>query len=113
MDPQIRYVTSADGTRIAVHSVGRGRPLVLLPTGWLTSGSVYWHIPETRANLERLARRHRLAQYDGRGYGLSDREVADYSLEARLSDLSAVVDSLYALGTRVVSHTCGHHGERP
>jgi class 3 adenylate cyclase len=57
---------------------------------------VYWHVPETRANLERLAERRRVVQYDGRGYGLSDRAITDFSLEARLGDLAAVVASLDA-----------------
>jgi class 3 adenylate cyclase len=94
MQPQIRYVTSADGVRIAVHTLGRGRPCVILPTMWLTSGAVYWHVPETLANLERLAERHLIAQYDSRGYGLSERDATDYSLAARVGDLTSVVESL-------------------
>ena len=96
MEPKIRYVTSADGVRIALHTLGRGRPCVIVPTMWLTSGAVYWHVPETRANLSRLAERHLVAQYDSRGYGLSDRDATDYSPDARVGDLAATVDSLGA-----------------
>ena len=96
MDPQIRYVRSADGTRIAVSTIGQGPPLVYLPSGWLDSVEMYWQIPETRANLERLAERRKLVLFDPRGSGLSERDVSDYSLGARLDDLAAVVDSLDA-----------------
>ena len=35
-----------------------------------------------------------LVRYDGRGFGLSDRDVNDFTLEARLRDLEAVVEDL-------------------
>src|SRR2546428_3095430 len=94
MEPQIRYVTSADGTRIAMSSLGQGRPLIILPTLWLSTIETYWQVPESRANVERLAERRMVVTYDNRGYGLSEREVTDFSLEARVSDLTAVVDSV-------------------
>ena len=37
---------------------------------------------------------HLFVRYDGRGFGLSDRDVSDFSLPARVSDLEAVVDEL-------------------
>jgi pimeloyl-ACP methyl ester carboxylesterase len=40
----------------------------------------------SRANL--------FVRYDGRGFGLSDHDVRDFSLQARVSDLEAVVDAL-------------------
>ena len=43
---------------------------------------------------ERLAEKRKLVRYDGRGSGLSDRNVADYSLEAHMLDLQAVVERL-------------------
>ena len=94
MEPQIRYVTSADGTRIAVSTLGQGRPLVILPSGWLDTLEGYWQIPEARANVEHLAERRRVVQFDGRGIGLSARDVTDFSLEARVCDLAAVIDGL-------------------
>ncbi|MEE9606605.1 MAG: alpha/beta fold hydrolase, partial [Myxococcota bacterium] len=35
-------------------------------------------------------------RYDGRGFGLSDRDVTDFSLDARVRDVEAVVDALGA-----------------
>jgi pimeloyl-ACP methyl ester carboxylesterase len=40
-----------------------------------------------------LSRKHTLIRYDERGQGLSDRDVADISFEAWVSDLEAVVDA--------------------
>ena len=53
-----------------------------------------WEIPECRRWHERLAERRMLVGYDVRGTGLSEREVTDFSLEARLLDLQAVLDHL-------------------
>jgi class 3 adenylate cyclase len=94
MEPQIRYVRSADGTRIAVSTIGQGPPIVYPGSGWLDSVQMYWQIPETRTNLEHLAERYQLVVFDIRGSGLSERDVSDFSLGARLHDLGAVVDSL-------------------
>ena len=44
--------------------------------------------------LRELSRDHCYIRYDQRGCGLSDREVAELSLEAWVSDLEAVVDAL-------------------
>jgi pimeloyl-ACP methyl ester carboxylesterase len=40
-----------------------------------------------------LTERHRYVRYDGRGFGLSERNVSDFSLDARTRDLEAVVDA--------------------
>ncbi len=51
MDPQIRYVRSADGTRIATAALGEGTPLVMIPA---TPGNLesYFSLPEVRAGIE-------------------------------------------------------------
>jgi len=92
MELQTRYVTSADGTRIAMQTLGRGRPLVLVHEIWLASVESYWQVPEVRESFERLAKRRTFVSFDHRGIGLSEREVSDLSLDARVSDLAVVVD---------------------
>ena len=94
MEPQILYVTSADGTRIAVWKLGHGRPLLVPHSIWVTSMESFWHIPQEREGLEQLAQRHMVVRFDNRGYGLSERDVSDFSLNARVSDLAAVVSHL-------------------
>jgi pimeloyl-ACP methyl ester carboxylesterase len=94
---QTRYVTSADGTRIATSTLGRGRPLIAVFEIWMSSMESYWQVPQVRKGLEQLARRRTVVRFDLRGVGLSERQVADLSLDARVSDLAAVVDHF---GTR-------------
>ncbi|OGO47140.1 MAG: hypothetical protein A2W34_00715, partial [Chloroflexi bacterium RBG_16_64_32] len=53
-----------------------------------------WQWPEGRSWYERLAQSRKLVRYDGRGTGLSGRDVSDYSLDARVLDLEAIVDRL-------------------
>jgi hypothetical protein len=42
MEPQTHYVTSADGTRIAMWMIGRGRPLVINHPVGLASIDARW-----------------------------------------------------------------------
>src|SRR2546422_3045119 len=107
MELQTRYVTSADGTRIAMSTLGRGRPLVMVHEIWLTSFETYWQVPQYRENIERLARRRTFVRFDHRGIGLSEREDADLSLDARVSDLAAVVDHLGAEEVDLLGTTSG------
>ena len=63
------------------------------------SGLWSTHGPQDRPGAcrrwyERLAQRRTLLGYDVRDTGLSEREVIDFSLEARVLDLEAVLDHL-------------------
>src|SRR3990172_8880218 len=93
MEQQIRFCTSADGVRIAYATVGEGPPLVLVP-GWVSHLELTWENSAVRQGYELLAEHFLLIRYDKRGTGLSDRGVTDFSLEAPLRDLEAVVQSL-------------------
>ncbi|MFT3954695.1 MAG: alpha/beta fold hydrolase [Piscinibacter sp.] len=90
---QLRFVTSADGTRIAVASIGSGAPLVRA-AHWLSHVEHDLASPVWRPWLEALSRQHSYIRYDQRGCGLSDADVRDYSLDAWVADLEAVVDGL-------------------
>ncbi|MBC7992929.1 MAG: alpha/beta fold hydrolase [Rhizobacter sp.] len=89
----LRFCNSPDGTRIAIASIGSGPPLVRA-AHWLSHVEHDLHSPVWRPWLTELARHHSYIRYDQRGCGLSDSEVADFSLDAWVSDLEAVVDSL-------------------
>ena len=93
MEQQIRFCTTSDGVRIAYATAGEGPPLVLV-TAWVGHLQFEWEHPETRAFYEGLARGRMLVRFDKRGTGLSDREAQDFSMEGRLRDLGAVVDTL-------------------
>ena len=92
MTQAVRFVTSHDGTRIAYACHGRGPPLVRTAT-WLTHLEFDWESPLWRHWLDGLAAGRTVLRYDERGCGLSDRNVADLSLEARIADLAAVIDA--------------------
>jgi pimeloyl-ACP methyl ester carboxylesterase/DNA-binding CsgD family transcriptional regulator len=89
---QIRFCTAPDGVRLAYATVGKGPPLVRA-AHWMTHLEFDWESPVWRPWLTELARYNTLVRYDQRGCGLSDREVADISFAAWLSDLEAVVDA--------------------
>lgn len=89
----IRFCTTADGTRIAVASIGDGPPLVRA-AHWLSHVEFDLESPVWRPWLKALSERNTYIRYDQRGCGLSDREVTDFSLEAWVRDLEAVVDAL-------------------
>jgi len=91
--PDIRFCTSADGAKIAVGIHGKGPPLVRAGT-WLTHVEYDATSPLSAHWGEELARRHRYIAYDGRGCGLSDRQVDELSLDVFVTDLEAVVDGL-------------------
>lgn len=89
----LRFCTSRDGTRIAVASAGSGPPLVRA-AHWLSHVEYDLESPVWRPWVTELSREHTYVRYDQRGCGLSDREVADLSLDAWVSDLESVVDAL-------------------
>ena len=75
MRPQqnLRFCTSADGTRIAFASIGRGPPL-LRAAHWLSHVEHDVASPVWGPWLAELSRDHTYLRYDQRGCGLSDAE---------------------------------------
>lgn len=91
MEPRIQYAKTADGVRIAFSTRGKGRPIITLPVpGFASLHGPFWATLVCR----QLARRLEVVEYDGRGTGLSDRSVNDFSLDAWALDLRAVLDAL-------------------
>jgi pimeloyl-ACP methyl ester carboxylesterase len=93
LDQQIRFCTSADGVGIAYATTGSGPPLVKA-ANWLSHLEIDGRSPVWRHWIRELSRHHTLVRYDERGCGLSDWNVDDFSLEAWVRDLEAVVDAL-------------------
>ncbi|MEX2226310.1 MAG: adenylate/guanylate cyclase domain-containing protein [Dehalococcoidia bacterium] len=96
MDGELRYCTSADGTRIAymVFSDHPGIPIIQV-TSWVFPIAHASFQDSVGAWYERPGSTFRLISYDRRGVGASQRDrVHDFSLEAQTSDLAAVVDHL-------------------
>ena len=90
---EIRFCRSRDGVRLAYAAHGSGPPLVVVSC-WLSHLQYDWQSPVWRHFLDELGGITRLVRYDERGFGLSDWNVTDFSLEARLGDLEAVIDAL-------------------
>jgi pimeloyl-ACP methyl ester carboxylesterase len=102
MEPRIQYAKTADGVSIAFWTLGQGMPFVQVPLSPWSHIQLDWLDPGSRRWWEQSAEKVKLVRYDGRGTGLSDRNVADYSVEAHMLDLQAVVECLglqrFALG---------------
>lgn len=89
---EVRFCRSADGVRIAYAVHGSGPPL-LISTCWLSHLQFDWESPVWRHFLADLGRFATIIRFDERGYGLSDWDVTDFSLDMRVADLEAVADS--------------------
>jgi pimeloyl-ACP methyl ester carboxylesterase/DNA-binding CsgD family transcriptional regulator len=87
----IRFCRSPDGVQIAYAVHGSGPPL-LVCTCWLSHLQHDWESPVWAHFLRDLGRFATVIRYDERGHGLSDWDVEDHSLEARIGDLEAVAD---------------------
>ena len=94
MEPRIQYAQTADGVSIAFWTLGEGAGIVEMPTIPVSHIQMEWHIAEWRRWYEPLAQGRMVVRYDCRGAGLSDRDVTDFSLDAQVLDLEAVVDRL-------------------
>jgi len=118
--PRIQFGQSTDGTRIAFAQSGSGPPLVR-SGHWLTHLEYDWRCPIWQPFLRELGQTYSLLQYDQRGNGLSDWDVEDLSLDAFVSDLKTVVDSVgldrfpiiaSSQGVPVAVAFAAHHPER-
>jgi pimeloyl-ACP methyl ester carboxylesterase len=90
---EITFCRTEDGISLAVARAGQGTPLVLLPN-WLTNLEIDWQSPIRGPLCRFLAERFQLVRYDGRGFGLSDRDVVEISAATMERDLVTVVDAL-------------------
>lgn len=93
MEQEIRFTIADDGVRIAFATVGSGPPLVKA-ANYLTHLEHDWTGPVWHHWLRGLAEHHTLVRYDERGCGLSDRDATEFSIDAWVRDLEAVVEAL-------------------
>lgn len=89
----IRFCTTVDGLQIAYASVGQGPPVVKT-SNWLNHLEFDWESPVWAHVFRALADGRTLIRYDARGNGLSDWHVDDFSIEAQVGDLEAVIDAV-------------------
>ncbi len=88
MEGEVRYCTTEDGVRIGYWVRGDGIPIVMQ--------SLFVNQMSAETNGEPIDRNfisqgRMVIRFDGRGVGLSQRNLDDFSLDARVRDLDAVV----------------------
>jgi class 3 adenylate cyclase/pimeloyl-ACP methyl ester carboxylesterase len=109
MEPQFRFCTSADGTRIAYATYGSG-PALLYANTPILSFDAQLRVPEARVYFEALASRTGLVIFDRRGTGASQRDVDDLSPESEALDIAAVADAAglrdFTLFADIATHVC-------
>jgi len=96
IEQKVGFAQTSDGVRIAYATTGQGSPIVQV-LGWAThiEGGLSSPLYDSAGLLPLASQHHLYVRYDGRGFGLSDREVTDFSLDARVRDIEAVVDTLH------------------
>ncbi len=90
MEPQVQYAKTSDGVNIAFTSMGEGPPLIRVPDPGFAHVQRDWAMYPSL--FQPLTRTFRFIWYDPRGSGLSDRDEIDFSMEAMMRDLEAVID---------------------
>ena len=89
-EQEIRFCRAQDGVRLAYAVHGSGPPLVVVSC-WLSHLQHDWQSPVWRHFLDQLGAIATVIRYDERGFGMSDWNVDDFSLEARVGDLEAIL----------------------
>src|SRR3954454_20804222 len=91
--PQIHYARSSGDSRIAYQVVGDGPLDLVFVSGFVSNLEGYWEEPMFSRVFERLSSFSRLALFDKRGQGLSDRPPEPPTLEQTMDDIRAVIDA--------------------
>ena len=102
MGPPIQYANTNDGVSIAYWTLGEGPSLVWasLPNSHV---EFEWRLPDLRRTYELASSVGTFVRYDHRGFGLSNRDITDFSIDALELDLEAVVEQLEHTKIRLVS----------
>jgi pimeloyl-ACP methyl ester carboxylesterase len=91
MQPEVRYARSGD-VSIAYQVVGDGPFDVVFVPGFVSNVDLVWRTARGEI-LRRLASFSRLIIFDKRGTGMSDRIAGAPTLETRMDDVRAVMES--------------------
>ena len=106
--PETKYARSGD-VSIAYQVTGDGPPDLVYVPGFVSNIEVMWDDPGLAGFLERLASFSRLITFDKRGTGVSDPVPPDQlpTLETRMDDLRAVMDSVGSSRATLFGHSEG------
>ena len=89
----MQFCKTSDDVRIAYACIGDGPPVVWA-AHWLSHLTFNRESPVWRHWTEEFAKEHCFVHYDKRGNGLSDWDNPEFSVDAFVRDLEAVVDTL-------------------
>ena len=89
MAPRVQYATTADGVKIAYTVDGSGPTVIYLQP--YSNQQLDWRQPEMVGWYSALARDYQLVRYDGRNFGLSERDTGTLSAKTLMLDLEAVL----------------------
>lgn len=92
MEHQLGYFSRPDGVTLAYGRAGAGSPLVFA-AGWTTHLEWFFRHPSTLL-VEPLTEHVELITFDKHGSGLSDRDRTDFTVDAEVYDIEALVDHL-------------------
>jgi len=90
---EVKFCRTSDDIRIAYAVIGDGPPLVWA-AHWLSHLAFSWESPVWRHWAEEFGKDYSFVHYDERGNGLSDWDIPEFSVDAFVRDLEAVVDAL-------------------
>jgi pimeloyl-ACP methyl ester carboxylesterase/DNA-binding CsgD family transcriptional regulator len=93
IEQSIRFCTTPDHVNLAYAITGQGYPL-LKAANWLSHLEFDWQSPVWKHWWEALSEHFTLIRYDERGCGLSDWDVPEFSFDAWVRDLEAVIDTV-------------------
>ncbi|WP_165395989.1 alpha/beta fold hydrolase [Flavobacterium sp. J27] len=106
MKPETKYTKSGE-INIAYQVFGSGPiDLVYIP-GWVSNIDLMWACPELVHFLEELGKIARVILFDKRGTGLSDRVVDFSTLDERMDDIRAVMDTVGSQKAVLFGHSEG------
>jgi pimeloyl-ACP methyl ester carboxylesterase/DNA-binding CsgD family transcriptional regulator len=89
---RVRYVTAADGTRLAWAESGDG-PVLVKAANWLTHLEYEWESPVWKHWIQFFSQHFRFIRYDERGCGMSEWRGTNLSVPQWTADLASVIDA--------------------
>jgi class 3 adenylate cyclase len=103
--PQIQFARTSDGVSIAYATMGEGPPLLYCAA--LPSVSMQSRLSDPSSPAPLLAANTRVTDFDHAGMGASQRDVADFSLDAQVRTIEAVAARLSDDPLTIVGNTSG------
>jgi len=96
MEPRIQYARTRHGVNIACYTLADGPITTIYLSPPISHLEAQWQVPALRAAFTMAAQDRTFVNIDPRGFGMSDRDITGFSLDAMVLDVEAVVERLGA-----------------